>query len=91
MKIRFTSLAVLALIAGISSANATCKSAALWAAESEYGNDPVKTRTVTVVDGEEYEVTVGIGNAEDGAHTYRVTFKDGKCDPKTADVVEINN
>jgi hypothetical protein len=91
MKKRSLVLSAFAIFATIASASASCKSAALWAAESEYGNDPVRTYTKTIKDGEEYQITVGIGNAEDGAHTYRVSFKNGVCSPKTADVVEIGN
>ena len=70
-------------------AHASCSSAALWAAENAYGNDPIRTRTETVINGKEYKVTVGIGNDEDGAHTYRVTFKDGSCDPRSAQVCDL--
>lgn len=85
-KVSFVLIA-LATFTVAASAHATCKSAALWAAENTYGNDPVKTRTHQLT-SDTWEVTVGIGNAEDGAHTYQVTFEDGKCDPKSAVVCD---
>lgn len=69
-------------------AHATCKSAALWAAENAYGNDPIKTRTHQLT-SDTYEVTVGIGNEEDGAHTYQVTFEGPTCDPTTAVICDM--
>jgi hypothetical protein len=69
-------------------AHATCRSAALWAAENEYGNDPHETR-VSEVNDHTFKVTVGIGNDEDGAHTYRVSFQDGSCDPRSASVCDL--
>jgi len=68
-------------------AHATCGSAALWAAENTYGNDPMRTR-VHQLTSDTFEVTVGIGNDEDGAHTYQVTFEGPTCDPKTATVCD---
>ena len=50
---------------------ATCGSAALSVAEDEYGNDPMDTH-VTPKKNQFYVITVGIGNPEDGAHTYLV-------------------
>jgi hypothetical protein len=68
-------------------AHATCGGAALVAAENTYGNDPTRTR-VKEVTPDTFEVTVGIGNTEDGAHTYAVKFEGGSCDPKTASVCD---
>jgi len=69
----------------------SCASTALKMAEDEYGNDP-KECHVTHKNAGVYVVTVGIGNAEDGAHTYKVTFEDPKaCDIQTATVVEVQS
>jgi hypothetical protein len=68
-------------------AHATCSSAALWAAENAYGNDPMKTR-VKELEPNAFDVTVGIGNPEDGAHTYLVTFEGPTCDPTDATVCD---
>lgn len=86
---KYLGLMALVTLASAASAHATCTSAAVWAAENAYGNDPIRTRTTTVEVGREYKVTVGIGNDEDGPHTYRVIFKDGVCDPKTAEVTDL--
>jgi hypothetical protein len=67
----------------------SCSKAALNAAEDEYGNDPMRTHVKVVEKGKRYEVTVGIGNPEDGAHEYVVTFKDG-CS-STPSVYELPN
>lgn len=84
-------LSLVALM-GAASAHATCSSAAVWAAETAYGNDPAGTSKVKVlVEGEKYIVGVGKHNVEDGLHSYLVQFKDGVCNPKTAEVTEINN
>jgi hypothetical protein len=48
-----------------------CSAAALGVAEDEYGNDPMRT-DITSRPNQFYVVTVGIGNPEDGAHTYLV-------------------
>lgn len=66
-----------------------CRSAALNAAEEEYGNAPMTTKVKAIVAGREYHVAVGIGNAEDGEHDYNVVFPNG-CDSKP-DVTEIAN
>lgn len=86
MKLVFTIL--IGLLAFVSTAHASCSAAALWAAENDYGNDPMKTSTKTLVPGHEYQVSVGRGNAEDGEHVYIVTFTDGTCNPKTASVCD---
>jgi hypothetical protein len=69
-------------------AHASCASAALWAAEDVYGNDPMRTR-VKQLNENTFRVTVGIGNVEDGAHTYQVTFEEDVCDPKKAVVCDL--
>lgn len=58
-----------------------CAKAALSAAESEYGNDPMRTKIKVLTAGKKYAVTVGIGNPEDGAHDYYVEFA-GACTSK---------
>lgn len=83
---------VLVLMASVSvlasiQAHATCSSAALWAAEAAYGNVPMRTRLKQLT-SDTFEVTVGIGNPEDGAHTYQVTFEGPTCDPKKAVVCD---
>jgi Cu/Zn superoxide dismutase len=83
-------IAALAALVLAPSAHATCKEAARWAAEKEYGNDPVRTQVRTIEEGKEYLVTVGIGNPEDGAHSYRVYFPGNVCDPRFAEVSETN-
>ncbi len=81
---------ILTVISALSStqAHATCASAALWAAKNVYGNDPIRTREKQLTK-DTFEVTVGIGNVEDGAHTYQVTFEGETCDPKTAIVCDL--
>ena len=59
----------------------------MWAAENAYGNDPKETR-VKQLTSDTFQVTVGIGNAEDGAHTFQVTFPENSCDPKNAVVCD---
>lgn len=65
-----------------------CRAPALNAAETEYGNDPVRTRTKVVTKGKKYLVTVGIGNPEDGAHDYFVVFA-GDCTKSAPTVTEV--
>ena len=60
-----------------------CRSAALGAAEDDYGNAPHKAMVKTVKAGSTYHVAVGIGNAEDGEHDYEITFPNG-CESKPA-------
>jgi hypothetical protein len=79
-------LSALAMVISMQ-AHATCKSAALWAAENAYGNDPMRTETKQLTD-DTFQVTVGIGNPEDGAHTYQVTFEGPTCDPTQATVCD---
>jgi hypothetical protein len=64
-----------------------CTAPALAAAETEYGNDPVRTHVKTLVKSVKYRVTVGIGNAEDGPVDYYVTFPSG-C-RSTPNVTEV--
>ena len=66
-----------------------CRSAALGAAEDEYGNYPNRTYVKTVELEKEYRVAVGIGNPEDGEHDYYVVFPNG-CTSKPT-VTEINS
>jgi hypothetical protein len=83
---------VLSALSMIMSAHAyaTCANAALWAAGNAYGNDPKRTTTPKQLTSDTWEVTVGIGNHEDGAHTYQVTFASpNSCDPKTAVVCDM--
>jgi hypothetical protein len=64
-----------------------CRAPALDAAEAEYGNDPEGTSVKTLTKGEKYRVTVGIGNDEDGAHDYYVTFASScSSKPKVSEV-----
>ena len=65
-----------------------CRSKALDAAETEYGNDPVSTKVKLIESGSEYHVAVGLGNPEDGEHYYAVFFPDG-C-KSTPSVTEIS-
>jgi hypothetical protein len=60
-----------------------CRSAALGAAEDDYGNAPHKTTVKTVKTGAIYHVAVGIGNPEDGEHDYEIIFSNG-CESKPA-------
>ena len=66
-----------------------CHAPALNAAETEYGNDPVRTRTKVLVKGKKYIITVGIGNVEDGPHDYLIVFS-GDCTKTTPFVKEVN-
>ena len=66
-----------------------CRSAALGAAEDEYGNYPNGTTVKTVEAGREYRVAVGKGNPEDGEHDYYVVFPNGCASKPT--VTEINS
>ena len=70
-------------------AHDVCREKALNAAENDYGNDPMKTEVQTITKGSEYHVNVGIGNPEDGEHSYLVTFPAG-CDQQ-ATVTEVQN
>jgi hypothetical protein len=54
-----------------------CRSKALNAAENAYANNPDRTVVKVLTPGKKYRVTVGIGNAEDGAHDYYVVFPQG--------------
>jgi hypothetical protein len=58
-----------------------CRGNALSAAEDEYkaisGNPHHGTLVNAIKKGEKYEVTVGIGDPEDGAKVYIVTFSNG--------------
>ena len=87
MKMAFLTMIAVSVFAF--NAHATCSAAALWVAETEYGNDPMRTSTKTIEAGRIYEVSVGKGNPEDGEHTYRVIFTDGTCNPKTAQVCDL--
>jgi hypothetical protein len=49
----------------------SCSKNAVQAAEEEYGNEPDHTE-VTKRPNNYFVVTVGIGNPEDGAHSYLV-------------------
>lgn len=69
-------------------AQASCARAALWAAINVYGNDPMQTR-IRQATNDTYFVIVGIGNHEDGAHQYRITFEGPTCDPRTAIVCDL--
>jgi hypothetical protein len=69
-----------------------CVTPARNAAEAEYGNDPDGTKVVALTKGKKYRVTVGIKNAEDGAHDYYVTFPSGcSSKPSVMDVPFIAN
>ena len=70
-------------------AHATCASAALSVAESAYGNFINRTSLKPVIANKQYLVTVGIGNPEDGPHTFRVTFRDNTCNPKNVQVCDL--
>jgi hypothetical protein len=67
-----------------------CHKPALDAAESEYGNDPMRTRTKVLIKGKKYIITVGIGNPEDGAHDYLIVFS-GDCTKTTPFVKEVTS
>jgi hypothetical protein len=87
------SLAVVSLLLAAAPAAADpCAAKALAAAEKAYGNDPLKTKVKTVSAGKKYVVTVGIGNAEDGAHDYNVTFGHGcASEPSVSEVKQVAN
>jgi hypothetical protein len=64
-----------------------CSKPALNAAEAEYGNAPEGTKVKALTKSKRYLVTVGIGNAEDGAHDYYVDFASGcTSKPKVTEV-----
>jgi hypothetical protein len=67
-----------------------CAQKALTAAEKEYDNDPMRTKTIVLTKSVKYVVTVGIGNPEDGAHDYYVTFPSGcSSTPKVTEVPSV--
>ncbi|MGZ3691763.1 MAG: hypothetical protein ACXVAX_09675 [Pseudobdellovibrio sp.] len=81
-------LAVILLVTSTQSFAADkCRGLALSAAEDAYSNYIHKTIVKTIIPGRQYLVTVGIGNVEDGAHTYRVTFNNGCVDEKSVSQV----
>ena len=81
-------LAAALAIVSSAQAHATCASAALWAAETAYSNDPMRTEMKQLTFNT-FEVAVGIGNPEDGEHVYEVTFEGETCDPRTAVVCDL--
>ncbi len=66
----------------------SCAATALTLAENAYGNYIHETRTKVLVPNKQYLVTVGIGNYEDGAHTYRITFRDAYCKPSNVQICD---
>ncbi len=67
----------------------TCSAIALSLAENAYGNYFDGTRIKVIAENKQYNVTIGIGNQEDGPHTYRVTFRDSHCNPKNVQVCDL--
>jgi hypothetical protein len=80
-KLAFTGICILAFSTAAFAAVDPCRAKALTAAEEAYfgisGNPPHGTRIAVLSFEREYEVTVGIGDPEDGAVNYIVTFPNG--------------